>query len=191
MKKDMDILKVVERPEKLKNLRKAGFIPCVLNGTGFEKSQPVKVEEAEFNKMRHLHFPNAKAWVEFNKKKHFGMIKQLQKDSLSGRVIHFDIHILNQQDDIRVKLQLAFTGIEELEHKNIELKIHKKEVDVSGKAGLLPEHLVVNVENMKAGDMIQAKDLDLDKSCKIHDPDSEIYAVASAKKTEEKEEPAE
>jgi len=185
------VLVAQERTECVKLLRKSGFIPGVLYGEGLEKSLPVKFKESSFNNLIHHHGLNAKVWVEINGKRQYGMIKELQNDVLSGKFVHADIYLLSQTDEIRIKLPIIFTGESELEHKNIQLKIHKSKIDVSGKAGLLPEQIVMNVENLMAGDTVQVKDLMLNESIIIHDPVDEVFAIALDIKVIDEEVPTE
>jgi len=171
------VLKAFERVEKPNVLRKSGFIPGVLYGEGHEKGISVKFEESNLNKLVHAHGPNAKVWIELNGNRHFGFIKELQKNSLSGKFTHTDIHMLSQNDDIRIKLPIVFIGMSELERKNLLLQIYSSKIDASGKAGLLPEHVTLNIENLKLGDTIKIKDLNLNIGIKVHDPVNEIYAI--------------
>jgi large subunit ribosomal protein L25 len=168
-------LKAMERTGSIHLIRKAGFIPGVLYGEGYEKGAPVKFEATRFYKL--VHNKNAKVWVDYNGKRHFGMIKELQKDMISGKILHTDIRILSRAVNIRIKLPIVFTGVVELEHSNLSLKIMNSTIDVSGEAGLLPEHVTLNVENFKAGDMIKSKDLPIDNSITVHDPSNEVYAA--------------
>jgi large subunit ribosomal protein L25 len=180
-------LTVYERTENLKSTRKSGFIPGVLYGGGFEKGVPVKFEESKFIKLVHNHSSNAKVWIEFNGKKHFGMIKDQQKDILNGKIIHVDIRMLSQADDVRIKIPILFNGMSELEHKNLKLKIQNNQIDISGHAGLLPEHVVLNVEELKPGETIQVENLKLDSNIKVHDPANEIYAIVMEMKNADEE----
>jgi large subunit ribosomal protein L25 len=185
------ILKATDRVDNPTLLRKSGFIPGVLYGEGFEKGIPVKFEEPSFIKLVHIHGPSAKVWIEFNGNRHFGFIKEIQRNCVSGKIIHSDIHMLSQNDDIRIKLPIIFTGVSELEHKSLLLQIQMSKIDVSGKAGILPEHITLNVEHMKLGDTVKAKDLNLSDAIKVHDPANEIYAVVTEMKGAMPEEKAE
>lgn len=170
-------LTVYERTEKLQDTRKSGFVPGVLYGAGFEKGVPVKLEESKLTKIVHVHRNNAKVWIEFNGGRYFGMITEMQKDILNGKIIHADIRMLSQAEDVRVKVPILFTGLNILEHNNLKLKVQNSQIDVSGHAGSLPEHIMMNVENLKAGDVIQIKDLQLNSDIKVHDDINETYAI--------------
>ncbi len=168
-----------ERSEKPKVLRKTGFTPGVLYGEGLKTGVPVKFEEQKINKLISHHGQNAKLWLEFKGNKHFGIIKEVQKDIVSGKIVHIDIHVISQKDTVRIKLPIIFTGAGALEHKGLTVKVLNSKADISGQAVILPEHAAVNVEAMNLGDTIKISDLKLDNKIKVHDPEDEVYATIS------------
>jgi len=180
------VLKVLERAdsERPNLLRKAGFIPAVLNGEGYERGIPVKVEELNLNRIVHAHGANAKVWIDYNGNRLFGFLKELQRNCLNERITHSDIHILSQNDDIRVKLPIIFDGASDLEHKNLALQIHSHLIDITGKAGLLPEHVTVKVDGLELGDTVKVNDFKLNDAFKVHDPANTVYAVVARKREE-------
>lgn len=175
------VLKAEERKEKAKKVRQQGFIPGVLYGSG-EEAASVKFEAAALTKILAKHGSNAKLWVELNNKKKFGFIKEVQKHPVAGNVIHIDVQMVAQDQEIKLQIPISYTGTEELDKRRLLLLITKPEVEVVGKASLMPNVVVVDVANKEAGDTITYLDLNLDGTIKINDPKDEIYAVIKEKK---------
>ena len=176
------ILTAYTRTEKPKVLRHSGFIPGVLAGKDYEKSIPVKFEEPALTKVINVHGPRAKLWVKFDGKKLFGVVDEIQKDSLSGAFVHIHIRMLSQNDAISVTLPITYTGLPELEHNNMMLLVHTHKINVTGKASIIPEHIVVNVKDANIGDIFHISDLKMDKSIKIHETADTILAVVEEKR---------
>ena len=175
------ILKATTRTESPKKVRDAGFIPGVLNEAD-TTSTSVQFETAALNKVIARHGPNAKIWVEFGSTKHFGFIKEVQKHPVEGRVIHVAIQLIKKNQDLKMHLPISFHGREELEHRMLQVLLHKPEIEVIGKASLMPDAAVADISKKEAGDNITALDFDLPKGIKILDAENEIYAVIKAKK---------
>ncbi len=184
------ILKAAARSEKPKKVRNEGFIPGVLNGPG-TASVPVQFESVALNKIITRHGTNAKLWVELGDEKKFGFIKEVQKHPVEGKIIHIDIQLVSKDQDVKMQLPIVFHGHADLEHKLLQLQVHKTEIEVEGKAELMPDEAVVDVSEKKLGETITAADFHLPAAIKILDPEHEVYASVKAVKEEAVEEPEE
>jgi large subunit ribosomal protein L25 len=184
------ILKALARSEKPKQVRNAGFIPGVLNGPG-TTSTSVKFESAALNKIIAKHGTNAKLWVMLGDEKKFGFIKEVQKHPVEGKVIHVAIQLVSKDQDVKMTLPISFRGHVELEHRLLQVQVYKSEIEVSGKAELMPDEAVVDVSEKESGANITAVDFNLPSEVKILDPEHEIYAIIKAVKEEAVEEPEE
>ena len=184
------ILKAMARSESPKKVRNAGFIPGVLNGPG-TTSISVQFETLTLNKIIAKHGSNAKLFVELGAKKKFGFIKEVQRNPVEGKVIHIAIQLISKDQDVKMQLPITFHGHAELEHRLLQVQVYKSEIEVAGKAALMPEVVVVDVSEKESGENITAVDFHLPKEIKIHDPEHEIYATIKAIKKEIVEEPEE
>ena len=175
------ILKAVERTEALNKVRKAGFIPGILNEAG-KTSTSVQFESAALNKVIEKHGPNAKIWVELAAKKHFGFLKEVQRNTLERRVVHVAVQLVSKDKELKMHLPITFHGREELEGKDLEAHIHKSEIEVSGKASLMPDGVIVDISKKEAGESVTVADFHLPKGIKTLEPEDEIYAIIKASK---------
>lgn len=175
------ILKAEERIEKPRQVRKEGFIPGVLYGAGAEATS-VKFEANALKKILTRHGSNAKIWVDLNNTKKFGFIKEVQKHPVEGKVIHIDVQMVSQDQEIKFQLPITYTGTEELEKRQLLLLTTKFEVEVVGKTNLMPNLVVVDVSNKEVGDTITFQDFALDEQIKNNDGEDEIYAIIKVKK---------
>ncbi|ATW26157.1 50S ribosomal protein L25 [Candidatus Formimonas warabiya] len=184
------ILKAIERIEKPRKVREAGFIPGVLYGEG-SKATSVKFEASALKRILAKHGSNAKVWVSMDENEKFGFIKEVQKHPVEGNVIHLDVQLVSRDQEIKLQLPISFIGIEELEHRMLLLQVYKSEIEVVGRTNLMPNVVVVDVSNKEMGDAITFRDFDLDNQIRINDSKDEIYAVIKANKEQPAEEPTE
>ncbi len=184
------ILKATVRRDAPQKVRKAGFTPGVLNESD-TTSTTVQFDTLALNKVLTRHGPNAKIWVEMDKKKRFGFIKEVQRHPVEGKVIHIAVQLLAKDQEVKMHLPVVFHGREELEHRFLQVQVHKAEIEVMGKATLMPDAVAADVSKLESGDTITAKNFNLSKEMKILDEENEIYAVIKTMKEEVVEEPEE
>lgn len=169
------ILNAVERTIQPKRYREAGFTPGVLYGDSVTNAITVQFETAALKKVLATHGSNAKVWVKYGGNKKFGFIKEVQRHPVSAKVIHIDVFLVSQDHEVRMQIPITFEGRDSLD--NVLLQVHKSEIEVFGKAALMPEAVVVNVSTMALGDTITSKNFNLDKQIKITDSEKEVYGI--------------
>jgi large subunit ribosomal protein L25 len=175
------VLKAVARDGKVKRLRREGFTPGVLNESD-TTSTPVQFETAALKKLIERHGPNARVWIELDGKKNFGFIKEIQKHAVDWNVIHVSFQLIGHERELKMHLPITFHGREELGHRQLQLLIHKSDVEVEGQIAIMPDAAVVDVTGKESGYHILAADIQLPKGIRILDAASEIYAVVKIPK---------
>lgn len=176
------------RTDSPKKVRQAGFIPGVLNESDLT-STTVQFVGTELNKIISKHGSNAKVWVTIGDDKKFGFIKEVQKSPLDRKIIHIAIQLVNKDKEIKMLIPISFHGRDELEHKELQLQVIKTEIDVTGKASLMPDVIIADVSAKELGDTVTAADLNISADLKSLDADDEIYAIIKAIKEVVEEEP--
>lgn len=171
------ILNAEQRIKKTKKFREKGFIPGIIYGDGVNKADSVKFEEISLKKILAAHGSNVKLWVKCGNDKKFGVIKEVQRQPVTNRIIHLDVQLVSKNHEVRLQIPITFKGEDNLRKKQMQLQIHKSELDVLGKIDLLPEVISIDVSERNLGDTITFKDFHLDKQVKIHDKSDEIYGT--------------
>jgi len=176
---EVTILKAMERSEKPKKVRDAGLTPGILNGPG-TASASVQFDTKELNKIVIKHGMNAKLWVELGSEKKFGYIKEVQTHPVERKIIHVAIQMVSKDQEVKMQLPITFVGSGDLEQKFMHVHVTKAEVEVIGKAALIPEMVEVDVSGKELEESITAADFHLPKEIKILDPENEVYAIIKA-----------
>lgn len=184
------ILNAIQRPAKPGKFRELGFVPGVLYGEGVEKPASVKFDELALKKILTSHGANAKLWVNYDKNKIFGFIKEVQREPVSMRLLHIDVQLVSKNQEVKMQIPINFKGKESLNLKQLNFQVNKLEIDVVGNATLMPDVIDIDVSEKILGDTITLKDFTFDSHIKIHGDADEIYGVVTyLKHTITEEEP--
>ena len=113
------------------------------------------------------------------------IIKDIQFDPVSDRVIHFDLLGLTKGEKIKldIPVQLVGTPIGVKEGGVIQHVMHKLEVECLPRN--IPEHISIEISGLKLGDSIHISDLQIPEVEFIDPKESLIIQVTHAKVKEE------
>ena len=171
------ILEATERIKQPGRFKEEGFVPGVIYGENVTDSHQVKFEAAALKKIITAHGTNAKVSVKFNNDKKSGFIKEVQKNAISGSVIHVDVQIVSNDQELKLQIPIVFKGEDELKQRQLQLQVHKSEITVTGKIALMIDAIHVDVSEMQAGDTITLDNLKLDKKLKVSEKDDAVFGI--------------
>jgi large subunit ribosomal protein L25 len=107
------------------------------------------------------------------------LIKEIQKDPATGRLLHVDLQSVEEDNLIKMRLPVVFKGRNLLEKKQFVLHVYIRELVVAGKVNSMPESIVVNLDEKKPGDKIMVKDIVLGKDVSFLGDKNEIIAAVT------------
>lgn len=171
------ILNATERTKQSGKFRERGFVAGVLYGDGVAAANSVKFETVALNKVLAGHGSNAKVCIKYNDSKKFGFIKEVQRDAISGLVTHIDVQIVSKDHEIKLQIPVIFKGEDVLALKQLQLKVYKSEITVSGTMDLMPDAIYVDVSDMKLGDSITVNNFHLDKQLNLSEKEDTVYGI--------------
>lgn len=175
-------LKVQERTEKPQVSRRNGFIPGAIFGEGIDKGISVKFEQAQFAKVLKNHVKNAKLQLELGSTNRLCLVKEVQKDVVSGKILHVDFQAVSENEVVRLKIPINYEGVHQLESKKLLLLPNVTEIELEGKLSELPDSLNIDVGGKKVGDKVLVHDLKLAQGVRAHIEEDSILAVVTAPK---------
>jgi large subunit ribosomal protein L25 len=186
-------------PEELKKnssrrLRKSGYIPAVVYGL---KSEPlnIKIEAKKFKDLvkgkgisGHIFDLNVKDIEKV--KKISALIKDFQKEPISREYSHLDFIRIKMEQEVTITVPILLLNEEKaigVKEEGGVVQHTLREVEISCLPKDIPEHIIVDVNNLKIGDLIRVSDLEVGGKIKIlSNPEEIIVSVSYA--TEFKEE---
>lgn len=173
-----DIRKTTKK-SSLKTLRKNGRVPGVFYST--KESLIIDVPENVINPLVFTAQTHLIALQIDGHEEKDCIIKDIQFDPVTDKVVHFDLIGLKKGEKIQIEVPVQYIGspVGVKEGGILQSVLHKLEVECFPKD--LPQYLQVNVENLKMGDSIHASDLSFENLTILNLPDAVLVTVAHPK----------
>jgi large subunit ribosomal protein L25 len=171
-----------------RKLRRSGKIPAVLYG---HKNESVSLEVDPKDIFKILHSDSGENTI-------FGLnvpgrerlnclIKEYQLEPVSHILLHADFYEVAMDEALEVKVPLETEGeAYGVKSEGGLMDIVHRELHVECLPGDIPESIVVDVTNLKIGDMIRVRDLVVSDKIKIlDDPETVVVAIEHPRAEEE------
>jgi large subunit ribosomal protein L25 len=147
-----------ETKSHMNQARKQGRIPAVLYGIG-KDTLSLEVNEKE---ILDILKKNPRAILQGNtsdEKVIPVIVQSVQKDSMSGNLLHIDFHHVNMTEIMDSKVTIQFSGEAIGIKSGGVLQIEIYEVEVRCMPGDLPTSMEVDISGLDAGDKLLVSDL--------------------------------
>lgn len=146
-----------------KNLRKEGFIPCNLYGeTKDENGAPKALAfTCPMNELRkivytpHIYVIN----LIIDGESHTAILKELQFHPVTDALLHVDFYEVNDQKPITIGIPVKLTGLAQGIRDGGRMNLSIRKINVTAKYQDIPEHLDIDVTDLKIGKSIKVGDL--------------------------------
>ncbi len=170
-----------------KRLRKAGIIPANIYGHK-EASQAIQVDAKEFDRLRRSHGATGIVTLRVldSTDVQTALIRHVQHDPRSSKVIHVDFFRVSMNESVTVKVQLHFVGESSAVKDEGGVLLHLLEaLEVECLGRDIPEYIEVDVTPLTEIDsMIHAGDIQLPADIKLVTDPHEGVAKVSATRAE-------
>ncbi|ADL68170.1 50S ribosomal protein L25/general stress protein Ctc [Thermoanaerobacterium thermosaccharolyticum] len=164
-----------------RKLKEKGYIPAILYGKGME-SIPLAVETGKLRTIVQKHGRNVLLNLVVNGATHQAILKDEQRDELTGKLIHIDFQRVSMNEKIEAAVPLKLEGVGVIESKGLLVQHQKWELNVESLPTSLPDEIVVDVSNLKIGDTLFVKDVNVPEGVeKVDDPDEVILTIVAPK----------
>lgn len=165
-----------------KRLRRAGIIPANIFGRG-EPSQMVQLDALAFEGLRRTHHATGIIALQLpgSKRTQTALIRHVQHDPRSGRVLHIDFFRVSMRDRIAAKVPLHFVGTAPGVKVEGGTMLHLSDVlEVECAAGDIVEAIEVDVSPLEhIDDILHAKDVPLPPNYTlVTDPEEPVVKIA-------------
>lgn len=161
-----------------RRLRRQGKVPGVIYGHG-QTPENVAVSARDFsNLLEHgahvleLNIGRAKRQV---------LIRDVQFDHLGAEPVHVDFTLVDLTERVHVSVPLEFRGTPVGTHEGGVLDHGLVDLEVECLVTAIPESIRVNVADMKLGDILHVRDVQLPENLTAVTPDEAIVCSVRAK----------
>lgn len=176
--------------QHLKGLRTAQMIPCAAYGHN-EDTRHYSVKETEMLKLfQKVGKETAIINLVDGKKKHMTIVKDIQRDPKTYKILHIDFQILHKGEAIKVDIPIELTGASIGVKEGGILEQLIREVSVKVLPSRIPEHFQLDITALQTGDSLHVSDIDFDGEI-LDSPDETVCIIAAPRteaETEEEEE---
>lgn len=159
-------------------VRANGGVPCVVYG-GSEQIH-FSVNEIAFSKF--VFTPDVfKFELEIDGKKVEAILKDLQFDPITDRVIHADFLEIVDGKIVKMELPVRITGNAIGVRNGGRLAVNFRRVKVSGIPADFPEAIELDITKLRIGRSIRIKEISVPGVTLLHNPEAVVVAVKTAR----------
>lgn len=165
-----------------KRLRGAGIIPANIYGHG-QEPQAVQLASLDFDHLRREHHATGviSLKLEGAKRGQTALVRRVQRDPITGRVLHIDFLRVSLRDRIAAKVPLRFEGTAPGAKIEGGVLLHLAEVlEVECAAGEIVDAIEVDVSSLEhIDDILHAKDVPLPPNYTlVTDPEEAVVKIS-------------
>jgi large subunit ribosomal protein L25 len=159
--------------------RAAGQIPGVVYGPE-TKPISVTVEERAFRSAMRNATKSSILNLQLEGKETKAVMRELQRDPVSNRVLHVDFHAISMNKPIHVAIPIHFVGTP------IGVKVDggimqttMREIEISCLPTAIPEHLQIDVSELHIGDSIHVRNIEVPGATILVDQQRTIVVISA------------
>ncbi len=156
-----------------RKMRAAGRVPAVVYGGG-KDPVAVSLDPSTLDRIIHTHHAGLNALIDLEGDSGVGgrtvMVKDLDRDPLKGRIRHVDLFEVDTEARVSVSVPVHLTGSPHgvMMGGLLDHSLHK--VDISCKAGAIPDELVADVSHLDLGESLHVNELTLPDGAEMVTP---------------------
>jgi len=173
----------------LNKARRSGKIPAQLYGKEIAPMSMFLDGQEFANVARHI---TESMIIDLNLdgKKYPALMKEIQKETLSGKILHIDFNLVERGQKLHVKVPLHLVGIAKgvREGGILEHAIHDIEVECDPDA--LPEKIEVDISGLEANHALHLRDISIPHGVKLLTNPETVIAIIKFARAEAVEKPA-
>jgi large subunit ribosomal protein L25 len=150
--------------------RLQGMIPGVVYGPEIDP-MPLSINEREFRTAMKHASGGSIINLEVGGKTSKVLVRELQRDPVTSRVIHVDFHAISMNKPIHVRIPILLTGMARgVKTDGGIMQVTMRDVEISCLPADIPDNVEINVDDLGIGDAIHIGDLNI--------PNAKIMAEA-------------
>ncbi|MEO0019388.1 MAG: 50S ribosomal protein L25 [candidate division WOR-3 bacterium] len=168
---------------KVKKLRRAGFLPAVMYGHG-DPSVLLTISAHEFGMtLRELkgHTPIVDVQIA-DQDTIRCVIKTIQRNPIDGSFLHVDFQKVHPDERITMNVPVVIRGVAAGVKQGGMLEVLLREIPVRATIDRFPEHIEIDVTNLRMGHSIHIADLKYEGLEFLLPPESAIVTILTPRK---------
>jgi large subunit ribosomal protein L25 len=168
-----------------RKLRSQGLLPAIIYG---HKQAPVAIQLNYHDVALELQHHHRLLDIKLDGKNEKLLVKDVQYDYLGDKIVHMDLTRVDLDERVQVTVALELKGIPVGVADGGILDQALSDIEMECLVTDIPEHIRVKVSDLKLGEHLLAKDLELPDGTKLMTDPEALIAVVRAKAEEVEEE---
>lgn len=176
----------------VRRLRKEGDVPAVLYGAGKKNLSIAVNHDLLFHNLEREEFFSQVITIDTDGKREKAILRDVQRHPHKTRILHADFQRVDENKPIHIALPIHFTGEDECLGVRIDggMVSHlMNEVEVTCLPNDLPEHIEMDVGQLRLGQSLHLSDIRLPEGVQItafthgdiHEHDNAVVAVQATR----------
>ena len=176
----MNTLKAEKRnmQTKAKKLRREGFVTGNVFGREMKESMPIQILKADAERLVKTHGKGSQIMLEVDGQTMDVLVKEIDFNPLKTEIYEIDFQALVSGEKVHSVAEVILLNHEKVNTGLVNQMLH--EIAFKADPAALVEKVEIDVGDMKLGDSIQVKDLDIAKNKDIDlitNPETTVVAV--------------
>ena len=172
--------------KQVKALRREGKLPAILYGSTIDPTPVLMDHKAASTTLHHM-ASSALVTINLEGEKHVALVREKQRNVLTGSIIHVDFQVVSMLEKIRTRVSIETRGeAPAVKNYNGIMVLNVDSVEIEALPADLPERIVVDVSGLETiGKSIRLSDLVLPEKITVLDDMDQIVVVITAQAAEE------
>ena len=176
----MNTLKAEKRDMtiKAKKLRREGFVTGCIFGRELTKSIPLQMEKSSVERLLKTEGKGGQVMLEVDGRTYDALIKEIDFNPLKGTIDEVDFQALVSGEKVHSTAEIHLINHEKLEPGVAQQMLH--EVSFKALPSALVDKIQIDIGDMKPGDTLKVKDLDIAKNKDVDlmtDPEDVVVTI--------------
>lgn len=159
-------------------VRMQNLVPGIMYGPNYP-STPITIDQKELHRIVKENGIHAIVQLITNQGSQYCMVKELQRDPVSGSVIHADFETIDMNQKVKTNIPILMVGHEIAEKYGV-LQRQLGEITVEGMPNQIPKYVQANVAQLNLGESIRVADLEIAEEISILSDLEGIIATLTA-----------
>lgn len=168
-----------------RKIRRNGNVPGILYGKSMRNCM-FEISEMELNREIYQNGQHGIIKVEIDGEIHEALIKEVQREPVSHKLIHIDLEELKGNKIITANIPINYTGESHLNERGAVVQKEKSSVKVSCTPEKLPKYITLDLSKAKIGNIYKLADMEVANEISIlEDLNSIVASISFEQKVEE------
>lgn len=140
--------------------RKQGKVPGILYGKSISNLM-FEIAELELNKEIMINGEHGILNIDLDGQNHTTVIKEIQKDPVTHKVIHIDLEEVNRDSVITTDIPIIFIGEDNVIKSGGIIQKEKNSIKIQCKGSNIPKYINVDLSKLHVGDTYRISDIEV------------------------------